>query len=186
MTREQLFQAILDRLGHAEIAKAKTLIGSKTLRDAIQLIVTANEGRAVLFIPHYWAEYYHDGRGPAVPVTASMLVFYADPSDDPRLVGGFPVRASDIQKLSPDDYRRGLEINAERRKAGGTPFMYVVPRSPLLGDRVDGSPFFDVLAQDAAARADTIVLDEFDSFIQDFVDTDPDVKGETATAVLEF
>lgn len=182
MTREELFQAILDRLGHQEIAKAKSLIGSKTLRDAIQLIVTANEGRAVLFIPHYWAEYYHDGRDGFGPVSARVLVFYNDPLDDPRLVGGYPVRATDIVRLTRDDYEAGLDENKRRKDAGAEPFMFVLKS---VG-RAAAHPFFDELAVGAAERADFIVTEEFDIFIQDFVNNDPDARGESDTAVLEF
>lgn len=182
MTSEELFHAILDRLGHAELAKAKTLIGSKTLREAIRLIVDANEGRAVLFIPHYWAEYYHDGRAGFGPVTARVLVFYNDPHDDPRLAGGYPVRATDIVRLTRDDYEAGLAENKIRRDAGDVPFMFVLKSVGPAG----AHPFFDELAVGAVDRANETVTEEFDNFIQDFVDTDPDVRAETSTAVFEL
>ena len=87
---------ILQDLGFRELRLVKKSIGSSTLRAAIRLIVNESEERADLFIPHYWAVYYHDGRGAFGPKTARKLVFFDDPNDDPRIKGGRPVRSPTI------------------------------------------------------------------------------------------
>jgi hypothetical protein len=174
----RMYERILERLGAEEMERVKAFIGSKTLRDALELIVDAPEARAELFIPHYWAVYYHDGRGPLVPVNANKLVFFADPKDDPRLVNGYPVRATDIIRLTKEDYQAGLAENARRRANGEGPFMFVLDTVGPAKAR----PFFEELARGAADRASDVVLAEFDDFIQDLVDTDPDLQGERSEA----
>lgn len=178
MDREQLYQDILDRIGQEELSRVEGLIGSKTLREALQLLVDANEGQAVLYIPHYWAEYYHDGRGVVSPVDNRFIVFFANPADDPRLAGGYPVRATDIVTLSKEDWEDGLAINAERRASGGPPYMIVVARAGPAG----AHPFFEELANGASERATPLVLESFDVFMQDLIDRDPDVMPEVKTA----
>jgi hypothetical protein len=174
----RMYQRILEQLGEQEASRVRQLIGSRTLREALEVRVDAPLGLAELFIPHYWAVYYHDGRGPLVPVNATKLVFFSDPRDDPRLIAGYPVRATDIVRLTKEDYQLGLQENARRRLAGEPPFMIVVdavgPAKP--------KPFFEDLARGAADRADNLVLAEFDAFVQDLVDTDDDLKSESSTA----
>jgi len=180
--REQLYQSILDQLGNEEVNRVQSLIGSKTLREALTLLVDAQAGRARLYIPHYWAEYYHDGRGPVSPVDARLLVFFANPADDPRLAGGYPVRASEIIRLTKEQWDEGLAINADRREQGLPPYMIVVPRVGPAG----AHPFFEELSSGAADRADPVILDAFDDALQELIDTDRDFAGETKTAEFEF
>jgi hypothetical protein len=92
-------------------ARVRTLIESQTLRDA--LAVRSTKFGAEIFIPHYWAVYYHDGRGPVRPVNGKFLVYFANIEDDPRVRGGkdYPVRVSQIRRLrlDPDEFRRLVE-----------------------------------------------------------------------------
>ncbi len=76
---------------------------SRTLADAMQVRTGPRPGHADVFIPHYWAEFVHDGRRapvfPNPPVRA--FVWFADPKDDPRLIGGkTPERVSQLRRLS--------------------------------------------------------------------------------------
>lgn len=180
LLRERVMTAVLTAYGEDELRLVEDKIGSQTLRDALLLIVEANVGRAELFIPHYWAVYYHDGRGPVQPITAQKIVFFADPRDDPRLVGGNPRRVSDIRTLTRDDYQNGLEINAERRKNGEPPFMFVLDRAGPAG----AHPFFSELAIGASGRMDGTAFDILDKAVQAIVDSDPDAAPEKKTATI--
>jgi len=169
---------VLKQLGDAELRRVKGMIGSKTLRAAVTLIIAENEQRADLFIPHYWAIWYHDGRGRVSPVNARKLVFFDDPNDDPRIQGGRPVTESQVRRLTRDQYREGLRRNQERAASGGRPFMYVVDSVGKSAPR----PFFTKLEQGASERADVIVAREFEKDLLAWIDRDKDVKSETRVA----
>lgn len=179
---KKILRRILQDLGDRELRLVRKSIGSKTLRAAIRLIVDESKERADLFIPHYWAVYYHDGRGAFGPDRARKLVFFDDPKDDPRIKGGRPVRESDVQRLTKDQYREGLRRNQERAARGGRPFMYVVDSVGPSAPR----PFFSKLEQGAAKRADDVVLRTFERELLASLDTDPDTKSETRIADIGF
>lgn len=176
--RADLYKRILTAYGVSELERVKPLIGSRTLREAVRLLVDVSEGRAELYIPHYWALYYHDGRKGVRPILAQKLVFFDDPRDDPRLAGGYPERDFDIRTLTRDEYEAGLEENKRRRDAGLGPFMFVVDSTGPAA----AHPFFDQLGNNAAARADLPFGRGLDEWIQAMVDTDPAVRPETGTA----
>jgi len=163
---EDAVEELLRLYGEDELALVRPLIGSSTLRAAVRLIVDAQAGSAVLFIPHYWAVYYHDGRDGFGASNASVLVFFADPDDDPRLEGGYLVRESEIRRLSREEFYAGLAENELRAAEGEPPFMFVVPS---VGPAA-GHPFFDQLAVGAAARMDQFASFAIDSFVQENVD----------------
>lgn len=179
---KKIIRTILQDLGERELRLVKKSIGSRTLRAAITLIINESEQRADLFIPHYWAVYYHDGRGSVHPDTARKLVFFDDPRDDPRIKGGRPVKESDVQRLTRDQYREGLQRNQERHAKGLRPFMYVVDSVGPAAPR----PFFDRLQQGAAKRADNLVLRSFERELLAWIDRDPDTKSETRIADIGF
>lgn len=91
-----------------EVLKGKAMeflrvsIPSSTLKKAL----TASyrklpRGHQILVhIPHYWAEYYHDGSGPVTMPKGKYMVWFKNPADDPRLKGGLPVKRSDVRKLN--------------------------------------------------------------------------------------
>lgn len=172
----ELIRQVLTALGKDELRRARGMVGSRTLSAAMRLLVEESNSRARLFIPHYWAVYYHDGRGGVSPVSARKLVFFDDPRDDPRLASGFPERAGQIQRLTRSQYEKGLRMNRARAEAGRRPFMYVVDR---VGPAA-GRPFFDRLSRGAARRADPTVCRIFDQHIQEIVDEEarrPGAKG---------
>ncbi len=93
--------------------RARSLIESRTLKRALDSRIVTNGTTYVgaeVFIPHYWAVYYHDGRGPVRPVNGKFLVYFARIEDDPRVAGGrdYPQRASQIRRLrlDPAEFRR--------------------------------------------------------------------------------
>jgi hypothetical protein len=177
-----VIEKVLRQLGNAELRRVKGMIGSKTLRAAITLIIDESKQRADLFIPHYWAIWYHDGRGRVSPVNARKLVFFDDPNDDPRIQGGRPVTESQVRRLTKEQYREGLRRNQERAAAGRRPFMYVVDSVGPAAPR----PFFKKLEQGAADRADVIVAREFERELLAWIDKDKDVKSETRIADFGF
>lgn len=179
--KRRLIRSILRDLGERELALVKKSIGSKTLRSAIRLIIHESEERGALFIPHYWAIWYHDGRGSVSPVSARKLVFFDDPNDDPRLRGGRPVRESQVRRLTKEQYEEGLRRN-RLRPAGSRPFMYVVDSVGPAAPR----PFFDRLAEGAEQRAAPVVKREFERELLRWIDSDPDVKSETRIADIGF
>jgi transketolase len=66
---DDAIEELLTLYGESELEQARRLIGSATLREAATLIVEAQAGLATIFIPHYWAEFYHDGTRMAGHVT---------------------------------------------------------------------------------------------------------------------
>jgi hypothetical protein len=179
---KRIIRRVLEELGARELRLVKGRIGSRTLRAALTLIINESEQRADLFIPHYWAIWYHDGRGSVSPVNARKLVFFDDPNDDPRIKGGRPVRESQVRRLTADQYREGLKRNRERAAQGRRPFMYVVDSVGPAAPR----PFFKQLEEGAARRADDLVLREFERELLAWVDRDPSTKSETRIADLGF
>ena len=158
----RLRDALLDELSRAALILAKRSIPSRTLRAAIRA-ERLTERSVRLLVPHYWALYYHDGRGPVLPKRASMIIYYRDPKDDPRLTSGYPVRMSDIKRLTRQQYLAGLLENKLRFRAnpgGGTmQFMVVVPSTgPTRPGKsypffTKGMEAFPQLARDIIQRA---------------------------------
>ena len=179
----RIIRAVLEDLGLRELARVKSRIGSQTLREAIRLIINESEQRADLFIPHYWAIWYHDGHGRVYPRQARKLVFFDNPQNDPRLSGGrSPERASQVRRLTRDQYQEGLRRNQERAAQGRRPFMFVVDSTGPAAPH----PFFRDLEKGAAQRADQIVLDTFERELLAQLDADPDTKSETKKAQFKL
>lgn len=175
-------EALLTELGRSELRRVRETIDSRTLRAALTHIIEVSNARSRLFIPHYWAVYYHDGRGSVHPRTAKKLVFFDDPGDDPRLRGGNRERYSGTRRLTEAEYRRGLRINQQRYEAGRDPYMYVVdstgPATP--------KPFFDRLARGAARRAAPVVERHLDDHIQEIVDRERRLPGSSGRAAFRL
>jgi hypothetical protein len=132
---DQTLFNILDKIGRRllELAEPRVMSVSKMLADSLDYFVEMDVGQTYVEVPHYWALYLHDGRNPFEPRRSrksdgkkiQFLVWFADPKDDPRLAGGYPVRADDIKQLSQEDFARCLQINTERHAAGQAPFMFM-------------------------------------------------------------
>jgi hypothetical protein len=153
--RQTFFEnRLLRRLGAVAIRNARARCKSKTLRRSMEFIQDAPlKGR--VFVPHYWAVYFHEGRG-GVPRKAlkkgRFLVWYKNPRLDPRNAGGYPVRASEQRRLnlSKKEFRR-------LRKAG----QIIVTKSsgPAIG-----APFLDRCL--TVEETDRIAKEEFDTFVR--------------------
>ena len=124
---------LVTKLGRAAIKKARPGIPSRALRKALNLFVL-NNLIARMQIPHYWAIYVHDGRGPFSAGSrggpAQFLVWFRNPREDPRLVpsGVTPVRARNRRRLTREQFLRGLEANAEAKELGLPPPMIITRR----------------------------------------------------------
>jgi hypothetical protein len=163
---DDAIEEFLRLYGAEELERARALIGSSTLREAAALIVEPQLGSARIVVPHYWAVYYHDGRGAFAAPAGRFLVYFADPDDDPRLEGGRPVREADARRLTREQFLAGLEENEARAAVGAGPFMFVVRSVGPAG----AHPFFDQLADGAAFRADFLAQLAIDQHVQDSID----------------
>lgn len=162
---EDMLEELLTRYGLEELEAVRALIESRTLREAVELIVEP-DGLARLFIPHFWAVYYHDGRPGFEAPGGKFLIYFANPDDDPRISDGYPVTVDDVRHLTRDEYQDGLERNEENAQRGLPPFMYVLRSVGPAG----GHPFFDQLAEGAAARMDQLARASLDTYVQDNAD----------------
>jgi hypothetical protein len=130
---------ICDR-ARLEVGRA---LESNTLRRALNCRVDATgvDVEAILSVPHYWAIYYHDGRGEIRAKKGKVLVWFASVEDDPRVnTSGYPRRVTDRRKLrlSKAQFKRlrdagKLIVSTKSGPAQGKPF-YRVLRG--LGGRV--------------------------------------------------
>lgn len=158
-------------------------IPSRTLRDALQ---RRNFGlKGDLFIPHFWALFVHDGRGPFGPKSARFLVFFQDPNDDPRKPT--PEREASARKLTRGEFDAGIAENRRLQAlnpTGGPMQHMIVVRnrdgSPGRVGGVRGSFFFTVGAQQFERKVDKIVLERFDRFVKSHI------INETVTARIRL
>lgn len=125
----KLIRKVLETLGDAAMRKAGPQIPYKTLRKALNLFLLPDNQTARVQIPHYWALYVHDGRPPFNMPAGRYMVWFNNPADDPRLRGRpTPVRASDLRRLTRDQFIEGMFHNRIRQQAGDEPFMVVTNR----------------------------------------------------------
>jgi len=65
-----------------------------------------------LVVPQFWAAALHYGRGRVTPKNATVLVWFRDPKNDPRLFNGnSPIRKSEVRKLTKAEFRKWSGIN---------------------------------------------------------------------------
>lgn len=161
---------ILERLGSEALARARLACPSMTLREAMRVVII-DEQRIKVYVPHYWAVYYHDGRGTVQSgdITGrsnkTNLVYFRDIKDDPRLSGGFPERAEDIRELSPNEWLFWLKQNQLAREQG-LPEPMVVTKT--VGP-TEPHPFFTEGLRNFIQIARVIVLEEFDRWVRGIV-----------------
>lgn len=179
-TPEEMLLRAARETALAAARRARPLIPSRTLRAALRIDeeIDGTTVRAILSVPHYWALYLHDGRGPIQAKPGGFLVFFRDIRDDPRVSNGFPVRMSDIVRLTKEQFREGLRRNRQHLAAGGSPLevpMIVVRR---VGPAAGVAFFSEGLAGFVDSEGGTIISGEFDRWIQSIVD---DGLHETST-----
>ena len=115
--------------------------------------------KTALVVPHFWATYVHDGRGPVYPRNSSLLICFRNRKNDPRLINGHtPQRLSQTRRLSKTEFKYWSGVNRRiikeyRRRTGKrilTGFDYeamklpmiVAKQSPRSGSFIPGQFFF--------------------------------------------
>lgn len=98
------------------------------LRDSIRYIVT--EDGITIYSLYYWARFVNDGRRGVEAAPGKVLVFFADPQDDPRIASDYPRKLNQLQRLrlSKEEFRRKREtgeliVTKAVGKAGGLEFL---------------------------------------------------------------
>lgn len=107
--------------------RVQRFIRSRTLRNAL-VVIEGTDGTFRLHVPHYWAIYYHDGRGPIRAKPGHFLVYFKNPDQDPRLRGGHPERSNQIRRLTKAEFQKAVragQVIATKRvkRARGNPFF---------------------------------------------------------------
>lgn len=141
-TNNRIVELLLGLCG--ELARNAVSKSSRTLAEALQeqgpiqgLSVGQTLGR--LHIPHYWAQFVHNGRGEVRPRQAAFLVWFRNPRDDPRLPPGrWPVRVEELRRFTSESWDFWTQQNKAARAAGRP--------EPMIIRRVSGpvaaNPFY--------------------------------------------
>lgn len=153
-----VFTLVLNRLLRLGYQIVFPKIPSFQLKSALQ-IKYINSYSGFLWVPHYWAIYVHSGRNTVRPTVSTYLVWFRDPLDDPRYPRGkYPVRKSEVRRLTKDQFRTWAAKNREiireyKKRTGKTKLessdyesmqlpMVVAKRSPRnAGGHMPGSKF---------------------------------------------
>lgn len=166
---EEFYERLLTKLGEMALRQVEPQIPSTTLRDALRLEISTAllRPRAVLYLPHYWAVWVHDGRGPVAPTERTWLVWFQNPKDDPRTAGGrnYPVRVSDVVRLTQAQWEDGLAENARRRKAGQEPYMIVTKHAGPVRFP-ESFAFFEAGMESFGVVVGPVVREEFDRHVK--------------------
>jgi hypothetical protein len=121
-------------IANAARQRVMPYVKSRTLRASLR--VERQRGRWFIGVPHYWAVYYHDGRGTSTP-RGTWLVWYPNPLDDPRHRGRYPVRATQLRSLRDIGYS-WEDVMRDVRSGRAV----IAKASPRSGGGVRGNPFF--------------------------------------------
>lgn len=170
-------------------------IPSKTLRAALKVVEAAGTTGAVggeftVSLPHYWALYVHDGRLPFTMPAGQVMCWFREPSDDPRLGGGYPVRVADQRHLTYNEFKHFMHLNRmmERLVYG----RLRLPGEPQVGPMIvtnrirkptQARRFFDnsVGMAGFGTKAGEIGRSEFSAFVAERLAEELDLKIETKT-----
>jgi len=153
-----------------DYSNTSTKIPSESIRLSMAIRYKAGELKGSLNVPYYWAEWYHNGRkaiykGPS----DGFLIYYKDPKQDPRIKNGYPVRASDVRRLSKGEFKRD-------RKAG----KLIVTKS--VGPTKRNYPFF----ADKSVKGTAGGMEGFDTKVDNLAkkETDNYITEKLAVAGL--
>ncbi len=130
---------LLAEIGRMAKAQARGAIDSQTLKDALTIDLFPIEQQAVVGVPHYWAIYYHDGRGPINAKPGKFLVYFKDPANDPRIARGYPERAADIIRLTKAQFYNSLragELIVTKHVGPSTPHPFFTRGMDGFQDKV--------------------------------------------------
>ena len=158
VTSKEFIDRLTLRMCELAQRRVRTVLESRTLREALNCRIekgTARRAVGRLAVPHYWAVYYHGGRGPVRAKKGRLLAFFRSIEDDPRVRPGTasPRRHARTKRLnlSPETFRRlikqGKLIVTDR----------VGPAAP--------NPFFNSLS-DFSATAGRLARRDFSRFVR--------------------
>lgn len=147
-TEGQLKAHIAREIGEAALAQAKPEVAraSNQLASALRLVIERPAGAkgnvvARVRIPHYWAIYVHDGRGPFRK--ERFMVWWKNPKRDPRLKDGLsPVRASQVRRLTRAQWLQALQEREDWISSGGDPYDAPVIITKAVRRATKPRPFF--------------------------------------------
>ena len=136
---------------------------SNALLTALR-VSSVGKGKASISVPHYWAPFYHDGRGraPKSDRSGRFMVWFKNPGDDPRWGPKLPVFRNQVRRLTKEEFRAGMAEN--RRRGRGDPYMIVAKFSP----KAKSNPFFlrgFVKLAAEASEVDGIVIEAISDII---------------------
>jgi len=173
----------LRELALAARERSRPRVPSRTLQRAMR--VEVEERSSFVRIPHYWAIYLHDGTKNLLRAPTqrgkSVYVFFRRRRDDPRIKGGYAVRARDQRSLTASEYQKGLLENAKRRKRKQPPYMYVF-KVVRAGHPKPGAGWFDNRRgmQGFATEGARMLTKRFDNLVRSLLIRD----RQTATLKL--
>lgn len=113
------------RLGKEAVKYARPKIRSQTLKRAL---AAHQAGPNVVYVgvPHYWAVYVHNGRGPITMPEGKVMCWFRNIADDPRLPGGtYPVNRGQRRRMTQQEFLYWLEQNRQAVAAGAEPPMVI-------------------------------------------------------------
>lgn len=126
------------------MAKPRIAESSKTLSRALEIVRLPTRGRserAVLQVPHYWAEFVHNGRRPFRK--RRFMVWWRDPRRDPRLRNGkYPRTRDQLRRLTPQEFVAAKEERDRWIKSGGSPETSPVIITKNIRKATKENPFF--------------------------------------------
>ena len=159
---DEFLDDLVRRIGAIGFRQAKSAIDSRTLRQHLDFFVD-EVGEGVLNVPHYWAIWFHDGRGAIRSRPGKKLVWFRVPKEDPRLAGGRPKNLSDVKRLTRSQFQQALRRNRDAIRRG--------PAPPVIITNVSGpttpEKFFDndVGMQGYSERSFKLIQKEFSKFV---------------------
>jgi hypothetical protein len=125
MDAELFTRDLVSIIGDMAMTKCAGSIPSSQLLQAMRF-VPIDSAHGQIYIPHYWAIYVHDGRGPFGPTKGTYLCWFRNPADDPRLDAGRQVeRHANVRHLTPEQWLYWLKMNRVARALGNDPPMIV-------------------------------------------------------------
>jgi len=139
-------------------AKRSVATASRTLSAAL-LKLRISTTLTLLYIPHYWAIFVHDGRVPFR--SKKIMIWFRNPRDDPRLRGGkTPERLADLPKLTKAQYKAGIAANLKADPTQKNPSLWPMIITPGIKTPTMPALFFDNRVGMAG------LVDELDTAVQ--------------------
>lgn len=174
---EQFMRRTITRLARRGRAKVRPRVrkgtgsghGSRTLAAAIRVEI-ARFNVAHISIPHYWAIYVHDGRGPFGPKRQGFYVWFRDPKQDPRLNRGHGwERLSQKRRLTRSEFQAGLAMNHAHLDRGGSPRSLPMIITKQIRRGMKPNKFFSNAPRGGMfgfkREADKIIGEDFDKYV---------------------